>query len=61
MNKMQILASMRMHEAKTHRNLDVINFVDDNQRQCSIQESSVATENMIWIGRDDDRMHLTQE
>lgn len=45
-------------------------FIDRYQAKCSIQESSLATEDCIWLGVDSDphnvdvswgRMHLTQE
>jgi len=46
------------------------NFLDLNGQECSIQESSLATENAIWLGCDTGlhhqgeclaRMHLNQE
>jgi hypothetical protein len=45
-------------------------FIDLYNQLCSIQESSLATEEAIWLGRDDppivegsilSRMHLTRE
>lgn len=36
-------------------------FVDRYGAGCSIQKSSLATEDCIWLGRDPDRMHLTRE
>lgn len=35
-------------------------FLDANNTSCSIQESSVATDNLLWLGCDESRMHLTQ-
>ena len=44
------------------------NFTDRYEAQCSIQDSSLATEGAIWLGVDKDaegnvgsRMHLTRE
>lgn len=51
---------------KTSRGFAIAEFRDHNGESCSIQESSVATEDLIWLGRDDvdshtfGRMHLTQ-
>lgn len=33
-------------------------FSDLYGEKCSIQESSLATEDAIWLGADDNRMHL---
>ncbi len=35
-------------------------FQDEYGMACSVQKSSVATEDCIWLGRDYYRMHLTQ-
>lgn len=46
------------------RGLSIGDFNDANGESCSIQKSSVATEDMIWLGRDGGtrcRMHLDQE
>ena len=49
----------------TTRGFLVAIFVDRYQNLCSIQESSLATENCIWLGLDAPdagaRMHLTQD
>ncbi len=45
----------------TERGFARANFVDRYREQCSIQESSLATERCIWLGCDSNRMHLTQE
>lgn len=37
---------------KTDRDFITITFTDSNGVACSLQESSVATEEMIWLGRD---------
>lgn len=36
-------------------------FKDRYGVECSIQKSSLATEDCIWLGTVVDRMHLTQE
>ncbi|AFU88171.1 hypothetical protein CcrColossus_gp301 [Caulobacter phage CcrColossus] len=44
----------------TSRNFLRGDFLDANNISCSIQESSVATDNLLWLGCDGSRMHLTQ-
>ena len=44
----------------TSRNFLRGDFVDANGEACSVQESSVATDNLLWLGQDGARMHLTQ-
>jgi hypothetical protein len=36
-------------------------FIDVFGEECSIQESSLADENAIWLGANSKRMHLTQK
>lgn len=43
----------------TSRGFKLIKFKDSNDNDCSLQESSSASENCIWFGKDD-RMHLNQ-
>ena len=43
---------------KTNRGFQYIEFEDRNMEKCSIQESSIATEPCLWLGVDDNRMHL---
>jgi hypothetical protein len=38
---------------KTNRGFDLITFQDRYDSQCSIQKSSLATEDCIWLGIDD--------
>ena len=47
----------------TQRGFAFIEFIDRYGKACSLQESSLATENCIWFGIDrlTNRMHLTQE
>lgn len=35
---------------KTDRGFDVITFTDFYDKECTIQESSLATDNAIWLG-----------
>ena len=53
---------------RTDRNFAIAEFTDRSGSQCSIQESSLATEAAIWLGVQKDfqgraatRMHLTEE
>ncbi len=46
---------------KTEHGLAIVSFKDGNNKDCSIQKSSIATEDCIWLGRDEYRMHLTQD
>jgi len=45
----------------TDRGFQIINFIDRYDAECSLQKSSLATEDAIWFGCDGDRMHLTRE
>ena len=42
----------------TPRNFGIVNFNDIYGNSCSIQESSLATDNALWIGVDENRMHI---
>lgn len=42
-----------MEMTKTNRGFELGKFVDRRGSNCSIQKSSVATENCIWLGVDD--------
>ena len=44
----------------TPRSFVRIDFVDRYDNNCSIQKSSLATEDAIWLGVNEHRMHLTQ-
>lgn len=46
---------------RTSRGFPLIDFMDYNGQQCSLQESSLAYPGCVWFGRDDARMHLSQE
>lgn len=47
----------------TQRGFSRATFVDRYGANCSIQKSSIATEDCIWLGVDDkpERHHVTQE
>lgn len=50
-----------MKTEKTQRGFSIVNFTDLYGAECSLQKSSLATEDAIWLGVDTARMHLTQE
>lgn len=56
-----------MNEDKTGRGFDLVNFIDDYNHECSLQKSSSAEDEKIWLGMDKadtngyGRMHLTRE
>ena len=46
----------------TDRGFAIARLVDRNGAVCSLQESSVATENLVWLGVSGvNRMHLSQD
>lgn len=45
----------------TERGFDIHDFMDHYGEPCSLQKSSLATEDCIWFGTNKNRMHLTQE
>jgi hypothetical protein len=44
---------MELKQIKTDRGFDVIEFRDRGNRECTIQGSSLATDNAIWFGIND--------
>ena len=46
---------------KTARGFERINFIDLHGSKCSLQQSSLATDEAIWLGVGSDRMHLNKE
>ncbi len=44
---------------RTNRGFGKIDFTDHYNQNCSLQESSLATEAAIWLGTTENRMHLT--
>lgn len=51
---------MYTEETRTERGFIVRRFKDIYNKECSIQESSLATEDAIWMGAGSERMHLNQ-
>ena len=49
-----------MKVEKTERGFSIVEFIDLYGKQCSLQESSLATDDAIWLGRNGQRMHLTR-
>lgn len=45
----------------TLRGFDLIEFQDRNGRECTLQKSSIADEECIWLGQGENRMHLSQD
>lgn len=41
-----------MRTKKTHRGFSIIQFKDSNGKSCSLQKSSIAFEDLIWLGID---------
>jgi len=39
----------------------MLKFIDLNDNICSIQESSLAGQDAIWLGIDNNRMHLNKK
>jgi hypothetical protein len=52
---------MKLVMGQTLRGFAWSEFTDHNGNQCSLQKSSLATEDCIWLGRAEARMHLTRE
>ncbi len=50
-----------MHWWYTDRNFLRGDFDDRNDMPCSIQQSSLADEEALWLGSGQQRMHLTRE
>lgn len=40
--------------------LQVRNYAEDDARTFTVQESSLATERKVWIGREGDRAHMNE-
>lgn len=51
----------KLQEEYTQRGFKFYQFHDRYDLLCSLQKSSLATEDAIWLGTNDNRMHLTQE
>lgn len=48
---------MKLKQSKTGRGFGIIEFSDSKGVECSIQKSSIATEEAIWFGCDDADPH----
>ncbi len=46
-------------EGVTQRGFALVEFTDRNGEACTLQASSIATEDIVWLGAKD-RMHLTR-
>ena len=52
---------MGINITKTSRGFFISKFMDRYDKECKIQKSYLATEDCIWLGRQDVCMHLTQD
>lgn len=48
-------------QTTTERGFARYEFADHYGAPCSLQKSSLATRDCVWLGAGDGRMHLTQE
>ena len=53
-------AALAWKHGETARGFTLIEFADEYGKACSLQESSLATRACIWLGANEERMHLTQ-
>jgi len=44
---------MELKQTKTNRGFGLIEFTDKYEAKCTLQKSSLATEDAIWLGVDD--------
>lgn len=47
-----------MKITKTNRNFDIIDFTDSYGTECSLQKSSLAFEDRIWLGTNDGKPQI---
>lgn len=53
---------MRLKKSKTNRGFRLIQFVDQYGKACSLQKSSLATDDCIWFGMDEiPPVHMGQQ
>jgi hypothetical protein len=57
----QMTAKVPLQIASTSRGFAIVEWRDRYDVPCSLQKSSLATEDCIWLGTITDRMHLSQE
>ncbi len=47
--------------ALTERGFGIVRFPDFHDQRCSLQESSLASVDAVWLGVHTERMHLSRE
>jgi len=52
---------MELRKEFTGRGFAILYFVDRYGMTCTLQKSSLATEDCVWFGREPERMHLSQD
>ena len=55
------MADAQIVLSPTQRGFQRADFTDRYDAKCSIQKSSLAFEDCIWLGVNEHRMHLTQD
>lgn len=60
-NLLRKIFSKKELETKTNRWFSLYCFKDKYWNKCSLQKSSLATEDCVWLWVDNNRMHLTQK
>jgi hypothetical protein len=50
-----------MKKSVTNRGFALVEFTDRNGQACTLQKSSLADEDCVWLGCKPNRMHLTEE
>lgn len=55
------MAGAKIELSPTERGFYRAEFTDRYDEKCSIQKSSLAFEDCIWLGINQHRMHLTQD
>lgn len=51
---------MEIEHGKTERGFTIMEFKDHGGLASSLQDSSLATDDAVWLGRGSDRMHLNR-
>lgn len=52
---------MKVERRKTERGFVLVEFLDRLYERCSLQKSSLATEDTVWLVVDGSRVELTRE
>lgn len=50
-----------MKKEKTERGFNIIEFIDKYGEKCSLQKSSLATEDCIWLGIDNPKLTIFED